>query len=116
MVDTSCIFCRIAAREVPSEILHESDRVVAFRDTNPQAPVHILLIPKEHIGSIAEIEEGHGPLLAELARTAAHLANAEGIAESGWRLVTNVGSGAGQSVLHLHVHLLGGRQLGWPPG
>jgi histidine triad (HIT) family protein len=116
MVDTSCIFCRIAAREVPSEILHESDRVVAFRDTNPQAPVHILLIPKEHIGSIAEVEEGHGALLAELARTATHLANAEGIAESGWRLVTNVGSGAGQSVFHLHVHLLGGRQLGWPPG
>jgi histidine triad (HIT) family protein len=116
MSDASCIFCRIAAREIPSEIVHESDRVVAFRDTNPQAPTHILLIPKEHIGSIADIQDGHGDLLADIAQVATHLAEAEGIDRSGWRLVTNVGPDAGQSVFHLHVHLLGGRPMAWPPG
>ena len=116
MSETSCIFCRIAAREIPADIVRESDLLVAFRDTNPQAPTHILLIPKEHITSIAEIEEGHGDLLVDIAKAATHLAKAEGISESGWRLVTNVGPGAGQSVFHLHVHLLGGRPMGWPPG
>ena len=113
---SDCLFCRIAAREIPSDVIHESDHVVAFRDINPQAPVHVLLIPKEHIASVAEVEEGHADLLAELLRTAAHLAEAEGVAESGWRLVTNVGRGAGQSVAHLHFHLLGGRPMRWPPG
>jgi histidine triad (HIT) family protein len=116
MSETSCIFCRIAAREIPADIVRESDLLVAFRDTNPQAPTHILLIPKEHITSIAEIEEGHGDLLVDIVKAATHLAKAEGISESGWRLVTNVGPGAGQSVFHLHVHLLGGRPMGWPPG
>ena len=116
MSETSCIFCRIAAREIPADIVRESDLLVAFRDTNPQAPTHILLIPKEHITSIAEIEEGHGDLLVDIVKAATHLAKAEGISESGWRLVTNVGPGAGQSVFHLHVHLLGGRSMGWPPG
>ncbi|HYY09083.1 MAG TPA: histidine triad nucleotide-binding protein [Actinomycetota bacterium] len=116
MVDSSCIFCKIAAREIPSEIVHESDRVVAFRDTNPQAPTHILLIPKEHIGSIADIEDQHGELLADIVQVATHLAEAEGIDEGGWRLVTNVGPDAGQTVFHLHVHLLGGRRMTWPPG
>jgi histidine triad (HIT) family protein len=116
VVDSSCIFCKIAAREIPSEIVHESDRVVAFRDTNPQAPTHILLIPKEHIGSIADIEDQHGELLADIVQVATHLAEAEGIDEGGWRLVTNVGPDAGQTVFHLHVHLLGGRRMTWPPG
>ena len=116
MVDSSCIFCKIAAREIPSEIVHESDRVIAFRDTNPQAPTHILLIPKEHIGSIADIEDQHGELLADIVQVATHLAEAEGIDEGGWRLVTNVGPDAGQTVFHLHVHLLGGRRMTWPPG
>lgn len=111
-----CPFCRIAAREAPAEIVHESDRVVAFRDVNPQAPTHILLIPKEHVSSARELGEGHGDLLAELFRSAAHLAKAEGIDESGWRLVTNVGPDALQSVRHLHFHLIGGRRMGWPPG
>jgi histidine triad (HIT) family protein len=114
--DSSCLFCRIAAREIPAEIVRESDRLVAFRDTNPQAPTHILLIPKEHVGSIADIEDRHGDLLADIAQAATQLANAEGIAESGWRLVTNVGPDAGQSVFHLHLHLLGGRGMAWPPG
>jgi histidine triad (HIT) family protein len=114
--DSSCLFCRIAAREIPADIVRESDRLVAFRDTNPQAPTHILLIPKEHIRSIADIEDGHGKLLADVAQAATQLAHAEGVAESGWRLVTNVGPDAGQSVFHLHFHLLGGRGMGWPPG
>ncbi|MEP6973139.1 MAG: histidine triad nucleotide-binding protein [Actinomycetota bacterium] len=114
--DAECAFCKIAAREIPAEILHESDTVVAFRDLNPQAPVHILLIPKEHIASADQIESRNGSVLADLVQAAAHLANAEGVAESGWRLVTNVGADAGQSVFHLHFHLLGGREMAWPPG
>jgi histidine triad (HIT) family protein len=116
MLESSCVFCRIAAREIPAEILHESDRVVAFRDLDPKAPSHILLIPKEHIGSLADVSDAHGPMLADLMQAAAHLANTEGVAESGWRLVSNVGRDAGQAVFHLHFHLLGGRQMGWPPG
>jgi histidine triad (HIT) family protein len=116
MSDTSCIFCKIAAHEVPTEIVHENDRIVAFRDMDPKAPTHILLIPKEHIGSIADIEDRHGAMLADIAQAATHLAKTEGIDRSGWRLVTNVGPDAGQSVFHLHVHLLGGRPMQWPPG
>ena len=116
ITDTSCLFCKIAAREIPAEIVRESDRLVAFRDTNPQAPTHILIIPKEHIRSITDIEERHGDLLADVAQAATQLAHAEGIDASGWRLVTNVGRDAGQSVFHLHFHLLGGREMGWPPG
>jgi histidine triad (HIT) family protein len=114
--DAECVFCKIAAREIPAEILHESDTVVAFRDLNPKAPVHILLIPKEHIVSADQIEGRHGGVLADMVQAATHLANAEGIAESGWRLVTNVGPDSGQSVFHLHFHLLGGRVMAWPPG
>ena len=116
MSDSSCLFCRIAAREIPADVLRESERVLAFRDINPKAPSHILLIPKEHIESIADIQDGHGPILADIAQAAAHLARTEGIDESGWRLVTNVGPDAGQSVFHLHFHLLGGRPMAWPPG
>jgi len=116
MSDTSCIFCKIAAHEIPTQIVHENDRIVAFRDMDPKAPTHILLIPKEHIGSIADIEDRHGAMLADIAQAATHLAKTEGIDRSGWRLVTNVGPDAGQSVFHLHVHLLGGRPMQWPPG
>jgi histidine triad (HIT) family protein len=116
VIEASCVFCRIAAREIPSDIVRESDRIVAFRDTNPQAPTHILIIPKEHIASIAEVEDRHGDLMADVAQAATQLAEAEGTADSGWRLVTNVGPEAGQSVFHLHFHLLGGRRMGWPPG
>jgi histidine triad (HIT) family protein len=113
---SGCLFCRIALREVPADIVHASDNVVAFRDVNPQAPVHILLIPKNHIESAGALEEKQGGLLAELFASAAHLARAEGVEDSGWRLVTNVGPDAGQSVQHLHFHLLGGRAMRWPPG
>lgn len=115
MVDSSCLFCRIVAHEIPADIVHESDRVVAFRDIDPKAPTHILLIPKEHIPSIADVIDADGPLLADIAQAATHLAKAEGL-DGGWRLVTNVGPDAGQSVFHLHVHLLGGRPMQWPPG
>jgi histidine triad (HIT) family protein len=111
-MDSSCIFCRIAAREVPSEIVRESERVMAFRDTSPQAPTHILLIPKEHIASVAELGDDHGDLLTDIVQAANQLARAEGIADDGWRLVTNVGPDAGQTVFHLHFHLLGGRPMG----
>ena len=115
-MDTSCLFCRIAAREVPADIVRESDRVVAFRDVNPQAPTHILLIPKEHVASVADLDDHHGGLLADIVQAATQLAQAEGIADGGWRLVTNVGPDAGQTVFHLHFHLIGGRPMGWPPG
>jgi histidine triad (HIT) family protein len=113
--DAQCIFCKIAEHEIPSEIVHESETVVAFRDTNPQAPTHILLIPQDHIEDLRTITDDHGGVLADIVQAAAHLAEAEGV-ESGWRLVANVGPDAGQSVFHLHFHLVGGRKLSWPPG
>jgi len=116
MVDTSCPFCKIVAGEIPAEVVRESDSVLAFRDLNPQAPVHILLIPKEHIESVAEVAEQHAGVLADIMLAATQLSRAEGIAESGWRLVTNVGTDGGQTVYHLHFHLLGGRPMTWPPG
>jgi histidine triad (HIT) family protein len=116
MVDSSCLFCQIVARQIPADIVRESDRVVAFRDVSPVAPTHILLIPKEHIVDMRDIDDEHGGLLADIVQAATQLAGAEGIAESGWRLVSNVGADAGQSVFHLHFHLIGGRAMQWPPG
>jgi histidine triad (HIT) family protein len=110
------VFCRIVGGQIPAQVVHSSDRVLAFRDLSPQAPVHILLIPKEHIGSVAELDDHHGDTLAELFVAAAHLAKAENVDRSGWRIVSNVGPDAGQSVDHLHFHLLGGRPMAWPPG
>ncbi len=115
MSDSSCIFCKIAAREIPAEVLHATPMVMAFRDLNPKAPTHLLLIPKEHIESITDLTEAHGEILADLMQSAAHLAKTEGL-DGGWRLVANVGPDAGQSVFHLHFHLLGGRKMAWPPG
>lgn len=111
-----CLFCKIVAREVPADVVHSSDNVVAFRDINPQAPTHILIIPKEHVESARALRDRHSALLAEIFSTAAHLARADGVDRRGWRLVTNVGPDAGQSVRHLHFHLLGGREMAWPPG
>lgn len=111
-----CLFCRIAAKEVEADILHSSDDVVAFRDINPGAPTHILIIPKEHIESARALRDRHAELLAEIFQVAGHLAKAEGVDRTGWRVVTNVGPHAGQSVHHLHFHLLGGRPMAWPPG
>jgi histidine triad (HIT) family protein len=111
-----CLFCKVASGAMEADVVHVSDNVVAFRDINPQAPVHILIIPKEHIESVRAIKDRHGDLLAELFATSAHLAKANEIDRSGWRVVTNVGPDAGQSVHHLHFHLLGGRSMKWPPG
>ncbi len=111
-----CIFCRIVAGEIPADIVLETDEVIAFRDLNPQAPTHVLVIPREHIVSLDEVGEDHGPLLGSIQVAAARVARAEGLDASGWRLVTNVGAGGGQSVFHLHAHVLGGRDFTWPPG
>jgi histidine triad (HIT) family protein len=111
-----CMFCRVAAGDLEADVVHTSDNVVAFRDINPQAPVHILIIPKEHIESARTLTGKQAGLLAEIFQAAAHLAKANDVDRSGWRLVTNVGSGGGQAINHLHFHLLGGRQMGWPPG
>ena len=111
-----CLFCKIAAKQIPAKLVHEDADVFAFEDINPQAPTHILLIPKEHIESLDEVGDEHAALLADIVQAAAHLARTEGIDESGWRLVSNLGPDAGQAVFHLHFHLLGGRSMGWPPG
>ena len=112
----NCIFCRIAAGEIDSDIIYEDDRVVAFRDLNPQAPVHVLIIPREHIASLDATSAMDADLLGHCALVAAELARTERIAESGYRLLLNVGRDGGQSVDHLHLHLLGGRRMQWPPG
>lgn len=111
-----CVFCRIAAGEAEADVVHATDHVVAFRDINPRAPVHVLLITREHIPSARFLGEEHAGMLADLMMSAAHIARAEGLDERGWRLVTNVGADGGQTVPHLHFHLLGGRRMGWPPG
>ena len=111
-----CLFCRIIAEEVPATRVYADDLVVAIRDISPRAPTHLLLLPREHVGSAADLGDGHGPMLGRLFAVAARLAADEGLGERGYRLVTNVGRDSGQSVGHLHVHLLGGRRLGWPPG
>ncbi len=111
-----CLFCRIVAGDVPAEVVHADDVVVAIRDISPRAPTHLLLLPRRHIASAAELTEEDGPMLGRLFAVAAELARGAGLAERGYRLVTNVGRESGQSVNHLHVHLLGGRRMGWPPG
>lgn len=106
-----CIFCKIVAGEIPADVLYQDSRVMAFRDINPVAPVHVLIIPKKHIPSLAELPESEAPLVADMVIVANKLAKDEGIAESGYRLVINSGKQGGQLVPHLHMHLIGGRQL-----
>jgi histidine triad (HIT) family protein len=113
---SDCIFCKIAAGELGTEFIYESDDVVAFRDLNPQAPSHILIIPKEHIEKISDLDESHNEIAGKLLLVAAKVAQKEGLTEEGFRLVFNNGKNAGQEVMHIHVHLLGGRKLNWPPG
>jgi len=112
----SCLFCRIADGELPASRLHEDDLVIAIRDIEPEAPTHFLVIPRAHIASAADLGEADGPLLGRLFSVATDLARSEGVADAGYRLVTNVGRDGGQSVDHLHLHVLGGRALQWPPG
>jgi histidine triad (HIT) family protein len=115
-VAEDCLFCKIVTGEIPATQVYADDLVVAIRDIAPRAPTHILLMPREHIRSAAELTEAHGPLLGRLFAVAADLARREGIADSGYRVVTNVGRWGGQTVDHLHVHLMGGRAFTWPPG
>ncbi|MGM0380937.1 MAG: histidine triad nucleotide-binding protein [bacterium] len=113
---SDCLFCSIAEGEMEAGIIYEDERVVAFADVNPQAPVHYLIIPRRHIASVNEIEENDEGLIGHLYTVARRVAEEEGVADSGYRLVVNCGDDAGQEVMHLHLHLLGGRKLQWPPG
>jgi histidine triad (HIT) family protein len=116
MSEPSCLFCKIAAGEITASVVHSSERVVAFRDIDPKAPVHVLVIPREHIASLDAADERHRALLGEMLLLTRRLARDEGVSQSGYRTVLNTGAEGGQSVPHLHLHLLGGRSLGWPPG
>ena len=109
-----CLFCRIVRREIPAGIVYETEDVVGFRDINPQAPVHVLIIPKTHVESLDRATDAG--MLGKMSLAAAEIARAKGIAEDGYRTVMNTGAGAGQPVFHIHLHLLGGRKLDWPPG
>jgi len=111
-----CIFCKIVSGQIPSPRVFEDEHVIAVRDINPQAPVHVLLLPKKHIASILDVRDSDSGLLGRIAGVAAQVARQEGIAERGFRLLTNTGPEGGQAVAHLHFHLLGGRRMGWPPG
>ena len=110
------VFERIAAKEIPAQIVHESDEFIAFHDTNPQAPVHVLIVPKRCISRVAEAAEGDAPLLGRMLMASRDIAEKLGVLQSGYRLVINNGRNAGETVPHLHIHLLAGRALHWPPG
>jgi len=112
----NCLFCKIVEGQIPAKIVYQDADVVAFEDLNPQAPQHVLFIPRRHIASMTDLTMEDGPVLASIFVAASKVARERGIPESGFRFVTNVGPDAGQSVLHLHFHLLGGRKLAWPPG
>lgn len=115
-MEDNCIFCKIASGTVDATIVFQDDRVVAFEDTSPQAPHHVLIIPREHIDSLNDVSKGDEPLVGHLIRIASFVADQRGLADTGFRVVVNTGPEAGQSVQHVHVHLLGGRSLAWPPG
>lgn len=116
MGNNECLFCRIVARELPSNIVYEDNLVLGFRDIKPQAPVHILIVPKQHVARVTDLSNETLPLVSHIHNVAKQLARTENIAASGFRLVINDGPDAGQSVDHIHYHLLGGRKLTWPPG
>ena len=111
-----CLFCKILAGDIPADIIYESDSVIAFRDINPQAPTHVVIIPRRHISTINDLEEGDRETIGDLYLAAKAIAADEGLSEPGYRVVMNCNAGAGQSVFHIHLHLLGGRGLRWPPG
>jgi len=111
-----CIFCKIIAGEVPAKKIHEDEEIIAFEDINPQAPVHVLVIPKKHIATLNDLGKEDLDLMGRMAMAAVHVAKLKGIEDSGYRLVTNCLAGAGQAVFHIHTHVLGGRQMNWPPG
>ena len=113
---TDCLFCKMVAGEIEPDVVYEDDQVLAFRDIGPQAPTHVLVIPKKHISTSNDIQPEDAPLIGALYLAAKEVAAAEGIAEEGYRTVMNCNAGAGQAVFHIHLHLLGGRPMRWPPG
>lgn len=113
-MSSDCLFCRIVAGEIPAKLVAQSDDCVAFRDIDPKAPTHVLVIPRRHVRSLAEADDA--ALLGRMALLAAEVARAEGVEQSGYRTVINTNGDAGQTVFHIHLHLLGGRRLSWPPG
>ncbi len=113
---TDCLFCKIRDGEIPSDKVYEDDDVLAFRDVNPQAPTHVLVIPKKHISTVNDLEEADRAVAGQLMLAAKQIAADEGIAEDGYRLVMSCNKGGGQDVFHIHLHVLGGRQMTWPPG
>ncbi|MBN2654916.1 MAG: histidine triad nucleotide-binding protein [Nitrospirae bacterium] len=113
---SDCLFCKIAAKEIPANIVHEDELCVAFDDINPQAPMHVLVIPKKHISRVSEIKQEDQELAGHLMMVGSSVAASRGFSESGFRIVANCNADAGQVVFHIHFHVLAGRQLGWPPG
>lgn len=113
---SDCIFCKIANKEINSEIVYEDDKVISFKDLNPQAPVHVLIIPKEHFSSTLEINDSNSEIVGNVFAAAVKIAKKLGIDKNGFRIVNNCGEDGGQTVGHMHFHMLGGRNLGWPPG
>ena len=111
-----CLFCKIIAGEIPSSRVYEDDRIVAFNDINPQAPMHVLVVPREHIATLNDLQARHDGLVGEMIRRGAAIAAERGYTESGFRTVFNTNAAAGQTVFHLHLHVLGGRTFSWPPG
>jgi histidine triad (HIT) family protein len=116
MSETTCLFCRIANGDLPARIAYQDERALAFHDIDPKAPVHVLIIPRKHIASVAALEDGDAVEIGHLFAVARKLAKELGVADSGFRMVVNAGAHAGQSVDHVHLHVLGGRVLKWPPG
>lgn len=113
---SDCLFCKIVDGDIPAELVYESETALAFRDINPKAPTHVLIIPRRHISTINDLEAGDEALVGSLFSAARQIAADEGLADDGYRVVMNCNEAAGQSVFHIHLHLLGGRVLGWPPG
>ncbi|MDF0676827.1 MAG: histidine triad nucleotide-binding protein [Nitrospira sp.] len=113
---SDCLFCRVVTKTIPAKVVHEDDQTLAFDDIHPQAPVHTLVIPKRHVASIQDLGESDQALLAQLLLTCRKVANDKGLADSGFRLVANTGRNGGQTVFHLHFHVMGGRHMAWPPG
>ena len=113
---SDCIFCKIANHEIPAKIMHEDEDIISFQDANPQAPIHLLIVPKKHIPSIMEISDDDRELMNKIVKVAQKLAKSNNLDKKGFRLVVNIGNEGGQTVNHLHFHLLGGRFMTWPPG
>ncbi len=116
MDSSDCLFCKILSGDIPADIIYESDEAIAFRDINPQAPTHAVIIPRQHIASINDLGPDDAAVIGNLFLVAQHIARDEGFTDDGYRVVMNCNAAAGQTVFHVHLHLLGGRQLDWPPG